>query len=108
MGGSAEAIGAVVSIVSTLAGGALAGSRPSGGSSSAAMLKQQEKESEEARRREAEERRKRQEQRAEDAELAKRRLAGLSGRESTLATGGAGLLTQASVRTNQLKGKLGQ
>ncbi len=104
--GGGSALGTVVSIVSTLAGSALSGSSSKG--SESALLQQQREERERARQQEAEERRKRQERLTDARDLADKRLGALSGRESTLATGGAGLLTRAQVQTGQLKEKLGQ
>lgn len=101
MGGSAVSI---ISSVASLAGSALGASAPRKSSSAADLARAQ---AEAAARERAEARRKREEETQEAAEREKNRLARMRGLSSTLATGGAGLLTQASVDRPGLKARLG-
>ena len=102
MGGSAVSI---ISTVASLAGSALGASSSRRGDSSADLARAQ---AQAAARERAEARRRREEEVQEAAEREKNRLARMRGLSSTLATGGAGLLTQAEVQKSGLKARLGE
>lgn len=101
MGGSAVSI---ISTVASLVGSAVGSSSRRGGSSADLARAQAAA----AARERAEARRRREEEVQEAAEREKNRLARMRGLSSTLATGGAGLLTEASVAKPGLKARLGE
>jgi hypothetical protein len=102
MGGSAVSI---ISSVASLAGSALGMSSSRRGGSAADLAKAQ---AAAAARERAESRRRREEEAQEAAEREKNRLARMRGLSSTLATGGAGLLSGADVDKPGLKARLGE